>query len=192
MISETVTDMSSRPAKVLKKSLLKSMSGGSVDKSERTLDIRATEVKSPSPIPEDPVEEDVNRQSKQSTSAAAVAQGREVGEKDEQREEVEQELSKRDEQTSEEDKEVKEKKEEKEGKEGKEENEEKEEEPRDKNDPSGAKKVNSDNAKETNKEADSEKSVKPLSAQEEESAFESTTKLRGKSKATGQIMGGWI
>lgn len=64
MITETSTTSIPRPVtEMLKKSVLKSTSGGSVDipTTDKMLDVKTTEVRSPSPIPEDPVGEEDKR-----------------------------------------------------------------------------------------------------------------------------------
>ncbi|KMQ84128.1 transient receptor potential protein [Lasius niger] len=172
-------DMIPRP--VVKKSILKSISSGSVDKSaERILDIKIIETRSPSPIPENPVEEEA---SKQSTSLGTSDQERKIEEKDNYKKESAQEQKKKNGETSEAEKLEEQKKEKKE---------------KNKDEQSGNTEKNKSEktegkTSETNEENDKEKCIES-DAKEKKTivAPVQTTQLRGKSKATGQIMGGWI
>ncbi|XP_011865921.1 PREDICTED: transient receptor potential protein isoform X2 [Vollenhovia emeryi] len=174
MIAETSIDIVPRPAsEILKKSLLKSMSS-SVDKS--LLDVKTTEVRSPSPIPEDLVGEEI---SKQSESLAMSDQEKTVEEK-----ENVQEKQEKDEEAS---------------KKGALEEQKEEERAEDaKSEKSGNTERNDgDNTEqetsETNKETDAEKCAESDAKERKSEVVPvQTTKLRGKSKATGRVMGGWI
>lgn len=150
-------------APILKKTLLKSLSSGSLEKGgEKTVSI---EVRAPSPIPEDPKEGEVGNSPQGKAGLAknptdtkplsAKEEGDRKNTEDEEKKKREEEEKKK--------KEIEEKK--------KKEEEKKKDE--------GGKK----------KESSSEPS-KP--AAPEDIVPVATTKLRGKSKATGQIMGGWI
>ncbi|XP_068987317.1 transient receptor potential protein [Bombus flavifrons] len=149
---------------ILKKTLLKSLSSGSLEKGgEKAVSI---EVRAPSPIPEDPKEGEVGNSpqskgglAKNSTDTKPLSEK----EKGDRKNTEDEEKKKREE-------EEKKKKEMGEEKKKKEEEKKKDE---------GEKK----------KESSSEPS-KP--AAPEDNVPVATTKLRGKSKATGQIMGGWI
>lgn len=179
VIAETATDAVPRPmAETFKKSLLKSSSSGSVDKLTE-LDIRTTEIRSPSPIPEDPVEEEVSKQPK-STSAATIHQEKKI---DASKEESAPEQRKDNEEASEVEKAKKEKKEEKPNDE-------------DKNERSDGKGNNDDNDDkgETSRTKEKDGTGKDVEsgAKENKPVVASTTGPRGKSKATGRIMGGWI
>ncbi|KAL0116996.1 hypothetical protein PUN28_010099 [Cardiocondyla obscurior] len=174
MIAETSTSVRPRPTvDSFKKSLLKSTSSGSVDK-PATLDVKTTEVRSPSPIPEDLIGEETG---KQSTSSAMTDQEKKVAEKESAQEEGKKEAVS-EKSTSEEKKEK--------------------EEIKDENkDLKSAKGSDNDTEQKTSdKEADAGKSSEPdkstASEQKPEVDPYQTTKLRGKSKATGRIMGGWI
>lgn len=167
-----------------KKSLLKSVSSGSVDKpTEKTLDIQTTEVRSPSPIPEDPVEEEVSKQP-ESTSAGTTDQEKKVDETEASKRESAQEQPKESGEASEvEEAKEKEKKEVKPEDEGKSEQSDRKGNNGDNGDKGEISETKEEN--EAGKRAESD-------TKESESEAASTTKLRGKSKATGQIMGGWI
>lgn len=149
---------------ILKKTLLKSLSSGSLEKGgEKAVSI---EVRAPSPIPEDPKEGEVGNSpqgkaglAKNSTDTKPLPEK----EKGDRKNTEDEEKKKREE-------EEKKKKEMEEEKKKREEEKKKDE---------GEKK----------KESSSEPS-KP--AAPEDNVPVATTKLRGKSKATGQIMGGWI
>lgn len=180
MISETATDEVPRSTiKTFKKSLLKSSS--SIDKPDKTLDIRITEVRSPSPIPE---EEEVSKQPK-STSAGTIDQEKKVDKAEASEKENTQKQSKESGETSEV-KKVKE--EEKKGGELEDEDENKQ------SDREGNSGENGDKEEEvsgTKKENNAGKHTES-DTKENEPVVVLTTKLRGKSKATGQIMEGWI
>ncbi|KOX80578.1 Transient receptor potential protein [Melipona quadrifasciata] len=156
----------------LKKSLLKSISSGSMDKVGEKAG--GVEVRAPSPIPEDPREDNVEK-SPQGKAALAKKpldvkpssqeQGdKKAGTDDEEKKEEEEERKKKEE-------EEKKKKEEEEKKKEEEEKKKKEEEEKKKKESS---------------------SGPPKPAPREDNVPVATTQLRGKSKATGQIMGGWI
>lgn len=175
MIAESSTSIVPRSAiETLKKSQLKSTSSSN---NEPILDVKAIEVRSPSPIPKDLVEEEI---SKQSTLSAMSDQ-----EKKRKKENTQEQQRKKDKETSEK-KTVEEQKEEKSVKD------------ENKYQKSGnTEGNNSDNTEqetsETNKETDLEKCAESDTKERKpEVAPVQTTKLQGKSKATGQIMGGWI
>ncbi|XP_026669371.1 transient receptor potential protein isoform X2 [Ceratina calcarata] len=154
---------------MLKSSLLKSMSTSSVDKGGE----KAVEVRAPSPIPEDP-REDESPQGKAATpkqpepKPQPKPQPKPEPKKEESKVEIEDEKKKEDEEKKKKEEEEKKKKEEEEKKKKEEEEEKKKKEREEKKETSGP----------------------PPKPQEE--APVATTKLRGKSKATGQVMGGWI
>lgn len=165
MIAETSTN-TAPPLAITKKSMDKSM----------TLDVKATEVQSS--IPEDLVGEEINEQS---TSLVVSDQEKKV----EERENTQEEQPKKNGNASE--KETL-----------KEQKEEKRVEDENKCQQSGnAEGDNSDNVErgisEINQEIDEEKCAKS-DTKERKSEIEpvQTTKLRGKSKATGRILGGWL
>ncbi|XP_003402180.1 transient receptor potential protein isoform X1 [Bombus terrestris] len=149
---------------ILKKTLLKSLSSGSLEKGgEKAVSI---EVRAPSPIPEDPKEGEVGN-SPQSKAGLAKnpTDTKPLSEKEEgDRKNTEDEEKKKREEEEKRKKEMEEEKKKKEEEKKKDEGEKK-------------------------KESNSEPS-KP--AANEDNVPVATTKLRGKSKATGQIMGGWI
>ncbi|XP_050598746.1 transient receptor potential protein isoform X1 [Bombus affinis] len=149
---------------ILKKTLLKSLSSGSLEKGgEKAVSI---EVRAPSPIPEDPKEGEVGN-SPQSKAGLAKnpTDTKPLPEKEEgDRKNTEDEEKKKREEEEKRKKEMEEEKKKKEEEKKKDEGEKK-------------------------KESNSEPS-KP--AANEDNVPVATTKLRGKSKATGQIMGGWI
>lgn len=155
-------------------------SGGSssnVDKSV-VLDVKTTEVRTPSPIPEDLVGEEIN---KQSTSLAMPDQEERIEEKENEQEQQRQ----KDGEASE--KETLEKR--------KEEEIVKDESKRQQS--ASAEGSNDDNTgqvtSEIDKEIDAEKCAGSDAKEKKPEVLPvSTTKLQGKSKATGQIMGGWI
>lgn len=130
------------------------------------LNIKATEARSPSPIPEDLIGEEIREQS---TSSATFDQEKKVEEK----ENVQEQQRKKDEEVKEEET-------------VKDENKRQETE--------SAQGNNSDNTgqkiSETDKEIDAESETKETKP--EVLPIQAETKLRGKSKATGRIMGGWI
>ncbi|XP_071877482.1 transient receptor potential [Bombus fervidus] len=149
---------------ILKKTLLKSLSSGSLEKSgEKAVSI---EVRAPSPIPEDPKEGEVGNSPRGKAGLAKnPTDTKPLSEKEEgDRKNTEDEEKKKREE------------EERKKKEMEEEKKKKEEEKK-------------KNEGEKKKESSSEPS-KP--AAPEDNVPVATTKLRGKSKATGQIMGGWI
>ena len=143
---------SGRP--VLKKSLLKSISSGSVDKAGEKAG--GAEVRAPSPIPEDPREDNVER----SPPGKAALAKKPSDAKPSSQEQGDKKASADDEE--------KKKKEEEEERQKKEEEEKKKE------------------------EEEKKKKETPKPAPREDNVPVATTQLRGKSKATGQIMGGWI
>ncbi|EFN73452.1 Transient receptor potential protein [Camponotus floridanus] len=157
--------------------ILKSVNSSSVNKAEKTLDLKITEIRSPSPILEDPIEEEV---SKQSTSLEMFDKEKKIKEKDNYKKGSLQE-QKKDGETSEAEKLEEQRTEKKEKSE-----EEQSGDIEKNNSKKTAEKIsetNKGNEKEENIESDTMKSVvAPIQ----------TTQLRGKSKATGKIMGGWI
>lgn len=173
MIAEPSTNIVARPAiETLRKSLLKSTSS-SLDKPV-ILDVMPVEVRSPSPIPEDLIGEEI---SKQSTSSAMFDQEKKIEEK----ENAQEQHREKDEEAGE-----------KEMLEGQKEEERVKDE--NKCQQSGN---NSDNNKQeilkTNREIDGEKCTESdTKEQKPEVAPVQTTKLQGKSKATGRVMEGWI
>lgn len=181
MIEETSTNVVPRPAiKIFKKSLLKSTSSSgnsSVDKPV-ILDVKAIEVRSPSPIPEDLVGEEI---SKQSTSLM-TDQEKKVEEKENAQE---QQRDRNGEASEKEQKEQKE--EDKEKEKIKDENKYQQSENAEGNNINN---IGQETSK-TNKEIDAEKCADAKERKPEVAPVQ-TTKLRGKSKATGQVMGGWI
>lgn len=187
-IAETATDGTSRQGSIdettnKKKSTGSSSGGGSssVEKSsEKRLSVKATtEVRSPSPIPEDPVGEEASRQS---TSSATSGQEKKVVEGDESRKEETQERHREKcGDTSEKDKSEEQKEDER--------AEDKDRSQQLENTPGN----NGDNAKAESSKLDKENDGEKLNTEAiPESVPIQTTKLRGKSKATGRIMGGWI
>lgn len=173
IIAETSTNIVARPAiETLKKSLLKSTSS-SLDKPV-ILDVMPVEVRSPSPIPEDPIGEEI---SKQSTSSTMFDQEKKIEEK----ENTQEQHREKDEEASE-----------KEMLEGQKEEERVKDE--NKCQQSGN---NSDNNKQeilkTNREIDGKKCTESdTKEQKPEVAPVQITKLQGKSKTTGRVMEGWI
>lgn len=179
MITETSTTSIPRPAsEVLKKSVLKSMSGGSVDiptTTDKMLDVKTTEVRSPSPIPEDPVGEE----DKQSTATPdrekkpeeKTKDGKGVDGKAEDKAEEDktrERLEKSGEQT-----------------EGKMvQDEDKRQKPESSREAT-AKVTDSDERKAS--AVSQKEKIQPKSP-----VIQATTSERGKSKATGKITGGWI
>lgn len=166
-----------------KKSLLKSTSSSSssVDKpTEKTLNIRTTEVRSPSPIPEDPVEEEVSKQPKP-MSAETTDQDKKIDEMKKSKTESMQEQPKKNGKTSEEEK-VKEEEEKKE----KSIDEDKNEQSKKRGDNDDKEEI--PGSKEENKAGKHDE----FDTKKDEPEITSTTKLQGKSKATGRITGGWI
>lgn len=175
----------SRPPSILKKSMLKSMSTGSVDKGgEGKPQVRTT-----SPIPEDPREDDAAKSPPGKTvnvkapEAKKVPEIREPPKEGDQKEEEEKKKKEEEEKKKKEEERKKKEEEEKKKKEA-EEKKKKEEEEKKKKEAEEKKK------KEEKKPESSDPPPKP--APQEDTAPVATTKLRGKSKATGQIMGGWI
>lgn len=151
-------------------------SSSSVNNSEKTLGLKITENRSPSPIPEDPIEEEV---SKQSTSLGTSDQEKKIKEEDNYKKESTQEQKKKDEETSETEKLEEQRKEKK----------EKSEDEQSGNTEKNNSEKTAENISETNKGNDKEENI---DAMKSVVAPIQTTQLRGKSKATGQIMGGWI
>ncbi|XP_060831241.1 transient receptor potential protein [Bombus pascuorum] len=149
---------------ILKKTLLKSLSSGSLEKGgEKAVSV---EVRAPSPIPEDPKEGEVgNSPQGKAGLAKNPTDTKPLSEKEEgDRKNTEDEERKKREEEEKKKKEMEEEKKKKEEEKKKDEGEKK-------------------------KESSSEPS-KPAAT--EDNVPVATTKLRGKSKATGQIMGGWI
>ncbi|XP_012217873.1 transient receptor potential protein isoform X2 [Linepithema humile] len=178
MIAEASTDIVPRPVTEMK-SVLKATSSGSVEKlAEKALDIKTIEVRSPSPIPEDPAGEEDN---KQSTSS----QEKKV-EKEDKREEgnvEEQETEKKEEAT------------ESKLKEQQKEETVKVDDQRQQSSGSTEGNNSDDVAGKTppsNKENREEKHADSAKKEKSEAAPMPETKLRGKSRATGQVIGGWI
>jgi len=183
---KTATDIPIEQTSIIessKKILIKSTSSSSVDKSsERKLNVKITEIKSPSPIPEDPMQEEV---SKRSTLSAISGEKKKVNERDEfKKEDVQEQWEKKSKEASEEDKSAEQKKEEKAN--DKDRFQQSENTQKNNNDNTEAEISKSD------KENDEGKSRKVNMPGIPENVPIYTTKLRGKSKATGQIMGGWI
>lgn len=182
MIAETSTNIVPRPAIALKKSLLKSKNNSSSSSADKPtiLDVKATEVRSPSPISEDPkIGEEI---SKQSTSSAMSNQKEK---KIEEKENEQEQQRKKDEEASKK----------------KTLEEQKEERVKDENECQQLRNAQGNNSSnkieqetsETNKKIDIEKHVESdTKERKSEIVPVQTTKLRGKSKATGQVMGGWI
>ncbi|XP_046814289.1 transient receptor potential protein-like isoform X1 [Vespa crabro] len=170
----------------LKKGILKSMSAGSIDKQgdKLTPDGKPAELRTPSPIPEDPREDDVSKISDEAQTSASKS-----GKADEGK--VTQEPAKDQNVDDGKKKEEEEKKKEEEEKKKKEEEEKKkkEEEEKKKKEEEEKKKKEEEEKK---KKGGTDKEVPKTSKQQEDNVPVATTKLRGKSKATGQIMGGWI
>ncbi|XP_011630949.1 transient receptor potential protein-like [Pogonomyrmex barbatus] len=167
-----------RPAiETFKKDLLKSTSSNSMDKAlEKVLDIKASEVRSTSPIPEDPLGEEVN---KQSTSSAISDQEKKI-EMKENAQEQQKEKETSEDKTLEEQRQEEKVKNEKECQQSE-----------------NIKKNNSDYIEEKTPEINKEINIKKFAESDvKESKSEispnQTTKLQGKSKATGRVMGGWI
>ncbi|XP_076618854.1 transient receptor potential [Colletes latitarsis] len=174
-----------RPVSVLKKSLLKSISSGSLDKGDKSVSV---EVRAPSPIPEDPREDEAAKSPK--GKAAAAKQTSQTSKKEEDAKKPTEEKkgdndeAKKKEEEEKKKKEAEEKKKKEEEKKKKDEEEKKKKEEEKKKQEGGDKK-GGDEKKESGSQA-------PKSAPPEDNVPVATTKLRGKSKATGQIMGGWI
>ncbi|EGI64238.1 Transient receptor potential protein [Acromyrmex echinatior] len=173
MIRETSTNVVPRPAiEMFKKSLLKS-TNSSVNKAGL---ITKAEVKSPSPIPEDSVEEI----SKQSISSATFNEEKNVKEM----ENVQEQQREENEVTSE--------------RETLDEQKEKETENDKHQQSKNTKENNNDNTGQKTTEVDKEiytkKYVESDITEKKEELEEpvQTTKLQGKSKATGRVIGGWI
>lgn len=168
----------------LKKGILKSMSAGSLDKQSDKLavDGKSSEFRAPSPIPEEPREDDgkstADGQSaaKKSQPSKAEPQAKDQNADDPKKKEEEEKKKKEEEEKKKKEEEEKKKKEEEEKKKAGE---------------GGAKKEEKkpEDAKKDDKNKEAPKTTKPAA---EDNVPVATTKLRGKSKATGQIMGGWI
>ncbi|XP_043491754.1 transient receptor potential protein [Polistes fuscatus] len=152
----------------LKKGILKSMSAGSIDKVGDKLspDGKTPEFRAPTPIPEDPREDDVSKVSAEAQTSASKS-----NKTDADKDKTPQKEPAKDQNVDD-----AKKKEEEEKKKKKEEEEKKKKEEEEK------KKKKEETAKEASKPSKSQDENVPVA----------TTKLRGKSKATGQIMGGWI
>jgi len=158
--------------------ILKSVNSSSVNKpAEKTFDLKITEIRSPSPILEDPIEEEV---SKQSTSLETFDKEKKIKEKDNYKKGSLQE-QKKNEETSEAEKLEEQRKEKK----------EKSEEEQSGDIEKNNSKKTAEKISETNKGSDKEENIES-DAMKSVVAPIQTTQLRGKSKATGQIMGGWI
>ncbi|KAK1119753.1 hypothetical protein K0M31_013169 [Melipona bicolor] len=157
----------------LKKSLLKSISSGSMDKVGEKAG--GVEVRAPSPIPEDPREDNVEKSPQ--GKAALVKKSLDV--KPSSQEQGDKKAGTDDEEKKKKEEEERKKKEEEEKKKKEEEEKKKKEEEEKK------KKEEEEKKKESS-------SGPPKPAPREDNVPVATTQLRGKSKATGQIMGGWI
>ncbi|XP_014488485.1 PREDICTED: transient receptor potential protein-like isoform X2 [Dinoponera quadriceps] len=190
IISETATQPDAMPRHMtasFKKSLLKFSSSGSVNKlMEKTLDTQMIEARSPSPIPEDPGKEDVSKQLRLAP-VIATDQKKKVDKTDASNRESMQEQQKDSEETNSAD----ETKEEEKKEEKLRHDDIKEQSDKKGNDYNGEKGMISDMKEENESEIHSESDTKE---NEPMARYHSplTTKLHGKSKATGQIMGGWI
>lgn len=162
-------------------------SNSSIDKmpsSEKGLAVKATEGRSPSPIPEDPAAEEANKQSTSLESPTPESQESRIDGTDESKkgnvsEQREEKSSGKDAEGSEE--------------------QTKEETSADKNTSQQSENTQGNNGDNTGAEiaksdgeSDQEKFMKSSTVVMPESVPIQTTQLRGKSKATGQIMGGWI
>ncbi|KAG7202406.1 hypothetical protein KM043_018722 [Ampulex compressa] len=173
-----ITEPGEKPpllSETLRKGLLKSISSGSLEK----LAEKPGEVRAPSPIPEDPREDEAAKSPKTKAPKATEAKDDEAKKKDEEEKKKKEGEQKKDEKKEEKKKEEDKKEEEKE--EGEKKKEEKKEE----------EKKEGEKKKEEKKEDG--KGAKPAAQQQQDDNVPvATTKLRGKSKATGQIMGGWI
>lgn len=177
MITETSTTSIPRPVtEVLKKSVLKSTSGGSVDipTTDKMLDVKTTEVRSPSPIPEDPVGEE----DKRSIATPDREKKPEEKNKDGKEEDVkEEDKAKEENKTSER---LEKSREQTESKMVDEDKRQKPESSRE----ATAKGTDSDERKALAVSQKEKVSKSPM--------IQATTSERGKSKATGKITGGWI
>ncbi|XP_036147201.1 transient receptor potential protein isoform X2 [Monomorium pharaonis] len=177
IITETCTNTVPRSAnETFKKSLLKSTSSGSIDKSA-VLDVKTIQVRAPSPIPEDLVGEEIN---KQSTSLTMSDQEKRVEEK-----ENEQKQQPQKDEASE--KEILEERKKKEMMED-------ESKRQQLGNMEGS---NNNNTVQVISETDREIKAETCTGSDAKEGKPemlpvSTTKLRGKSKATGRVMGGWI
>lgn len=176
MIAEASTNVAPRPAiETFRKSLLKSTSSSSIDK-QGVLDVKATEVRSPSPIPEDLVGEEI---SKQSVSSATIDQEKKIEEKKNAQEQQQEKGGETSEKETLEEQKV-------------------EEMDENNHEQSGnAECNNSDNTgqqtSETDKEIDAGKDAEFDAKESKPEVLPiQGTKLQGKSKATGRVMGGWI
>lgn len=160
------------PTGSVKKGLSKgpSIAGIMKSASKASLEMPDGEPRTPSPIPEDPREHDSG---KPSTSRQMSTVKDETPEEKKKREE---EAVKKDE----------EKKKEEEGKDDKKKEDEKDEKKKEEG--------KDEKKKEDEKKKDEEKKKEPPKPEVNRPRADdmNTTKLRGKSKATGQIMGGWI
>nr|XP_050860313.1 transient receptor potential protein isoform X5 [Vespula vulgaris] len=161
----------------LKKGILKSMSAGSIDKQgdKLTPDGKPAELRTPTPIPEDPREDDVSKipaEAETSASKSGKADADKAAQEPAKDQNVDDAKKKEEEEKKKKEEDEKKKKEEEEKKKKEEEKKKKEEEKK--------------------KKEGTDKEVPKSSKQQEDNVPVATTKLRGKSKATGQIMGGWI
>ncbi|XP_076686559.1 transient receptor potential isoform X2 [Andrena cerasifolii] len=160
------------PPSVLKKSLLKSVSISSTDKAAEK-GPSTPEVRTPSPIPEDPREDDA---SKSPLGKAAAAKRDAETKPPPKKDDAKKDDAKKDDA--------------KKGGEEKKKPEAGEDEKKKKEEEEKKKKEEEEKKKKEEEKKKKEPASKP--APQEDNVAVATTKLRGKSKATGQIMGGWI
>lgn len=179
MIAEPSTDTVPRPAtETSKKSVLKTVNSGSVEKLiEKTLDVKITEVRSPSPIPEDPAEEEANKQSSGEKKVKEDKHGKENTE--------EQQIEKKGEET---------KGQTKLNEQQKEETVKSDDEPPQSGSVEEKKNISDDVAGKapSSNEEKCEKKHADSAKKEISEAVILETKQQGKSIATGQVIGGWI
>ncbi|PBC26701.1 Transient receptor potential protein [Apis cerana cerana] len=162
-------EISAKP--LLKKTLLKTISN-SMEKSAGG----TSEMRTPSPIPEDPKEEDKTTKKAEQPKPSLKEEDKSAKEDVEKKKKEEEEKKKKEEE------EKKKKEEEEKKKKEEEEKKKKEEEKKKKEEEEKKKKEEENKKKEPKNEPPKNEPQEPVA----------TTKLRGKSKATGQIMGGWI
>lgn len=180
MITETSTTSIPRPvAEVLKKSVLKSVSGGSMDipTTDKMLDVKTTEVRSPSPIPEDPVGEE----DKRSIATPDREKKPEEKNKDGKEEDGKEEDKAKEDKTKGTSERLEKSKEQTESKMVQ--DEDKRQKPESSREAT-AKGTDSDERKASAVSQKEKVSKSPV--------IQATTSERGKSKATGKITGGWI
>ncbi|CAL7952124.1 unnamed protein product [Xylocopa violacea] len=173
----TPSTETTRTVPILKKTLLKNISGGSLDKlAEKSLSVEGKpEIRAPSPIPEDP---------RESESSAGKSTAKTPADPKPSPRKVQEAQDKSDDEGKKKEEEEKKKEEEEKKKKEEEEKKKKEEEEKKKKEEEEKKKKEAEKTKASSSEA-----PKPAPVEEVPVA---TTKLRGKSKATGQVMGGWI